>query len=106
MSFSGVFAKAVADAEKVKAALLKAMTTLDGIVVKVSADAPEIAAVVNAAVPGAGSYITLGVTVLEKIASIVDAGGAAAEQNLKNAGLDETVIAQVKSAVASAKAAA
>ena len=103
MSFSGVIAKVVAAAEKVKSGLVKAVQDVDGVVVKLAGDAPEIAAVVNAAVPGAGNFVTLGITALEQLASVLDAGGAAAESNLKNAGLDETFIAAIKAEIANIK---
>lgn len=107
MSFAGVFAKIIAKAKQVETIVLsdieKAAADADGVVSKLSADAPELAAVVNAAVPGAGSIVTIAVGVAEKLCDALDAGGAAAEQNLKNAGLDETAIADLKGLAASVK---
>lgn len=102
-SFKGVIAKAVAAAEKVKAAVEKAASDVDGVVVKLAADAPEIAAVASAAVPGAGSFVTLGLSLLESVSDVLNSGSQAAEQNLKNAGLDESLIAQVKAQLANIK---
>jgi hypothetical protein len=102
-SFSGVLAKVVAVADKVKAAVVKAASEVDGAVNKLETDAPQIEAVADAVVPGASTYVNLGLSLLEGVASTLDAGGAAAEQNLKNAGLDESLIAAVKAEIANIK---
>jgi hypothetical protein len=103
MSFKGVLVKAVAIEEKLKADLAKVATDVDGAVVKLEADAPEIEAVADAVVPGASTYVNLGLTLLEGVADVLDKGDAAAEQNLKNAGLDEALIAAVKAQIANIK---
>ena len=101
--FQGAIAKAVAASEKVKAEVVKAASEVDGVLVKVEADAPEIEAVANAFVPGASSFVTLGISVLEGLASVLDSGSAAAEQNLLNAGLDSSLVAAVKAQLANIK---
>lgn len=101
--FQGVIAKLVTAANKVKAEVVKAASDVDGVLVKVEADAPEIEAVANAFVPGASSFVTLGISVLEGLASVLDSGSAAAEQNLTNAGLDSSLIAAVKAQIANIK---
>jgi hypothetical protein len=103
VTFAGVLAKALAVAEKVKADVVKAAAAVDGVVVKLQGDEPEIAAVVNAAVPGASTYVDLGLSALESLASVLDAGGAAAEQNLTNSGLDTTLIAKIKGVIPAIK---
>ncbi len=103
MSFKGVIAKAVADAEKVKAAIAKAASDVDAELPKLEADAPEVEAVADALVPGASTYIGIGVSLLESVADILDKGDAAAEQNLLNAGLDQALIADVKAQIANIK---
>lgn len=103
MSFKGVIAKAVTAAEKVKADVIKAASDVDGVAVKLTADAPEIEAVADAAVPGASGYITLGISLLEGIADVFDSGSAAAQQNLLNSGLDTSLIAQVKAEIVNIK---
>lgn len=102
-SFKGVIAKAVAEAEKLKADIAKAAAAVDVAVEKVAADAPEVEAVANAVIPGASTYIGIGVSLLESVADILDKGDAAAEQNLLNAGLDQTLIADVKAQIANIK---
>ena len=99
-SFKGVIAKAIADAEKVKSAVAKAASDVDAELPKLEADAPEVEAVADALLPGTSTYINLGVEVLESLADILNKGDAAAEQNLKNAGLDEALIAAVKAQIA------
>lgn len=103
MSFKGLIAKAVAAAEKVKADVVKAASDVDGIAIKLEADAPEIEAVADATVPGASVYVNLGVSLLESVADVLNSGSAAAEANLKNAGLDESLIAEVKAQLANIK---
>ncbi len=103
MSVKGVIAKFVSAASKVKADVLKAASEADGIAVKLRADAPEIEAVADAALPGASTYVNIGVSLFEGAVDILDAGGSAAEQNLKNAGFDEALIAQVKAQIANVK---
>lgn len=102
-SFKGVLAKAIADAEKVKAAVAKAASEVDAELPKLEADAPEVEAVANAILPGASQYVALGVSVLESLAGILDAGDAAAEANLVNAGLDTSLISEVKAQLANIK---
>jgi hypothetical protein len=103
MSFKGVIAKVVAAAAKVKAAVAEAASDVDGALVKINEDAPEVEAVANAVLPGASSYVTLGISVLESLCDILDSGNAAAEKNLTDAGLDESLIAQVKAQIANIK---
>jgi hypothetical protein len=103
MSFKGVIAKIVADAEKVKAAVAKAASEVDAELPKIEADAPEVEALANAIVPGASTYLTLGISTLESLADILDSGNAAAEANLVNAGLDTALIAEIKTQIANIK---
>lgn len=103
MSFKGVIAKIVADAEKVKSAVAKAASEVDAELPKLEADAPEVEAVANAILPGASTYMNLGISVLESLADILDSGNAAAEANLVNAGLDTALIAEIKTQIANLK---
>lgn len=103
-SFKGVIAKVVSIAEKVKADIVKAAADVDGVLITVSADAPEVEALVNAAVPGAGNFVQVGVEGLELLAGVLDSGGAAAEKNLSDAGLDAAFIAKVKALIPGLKA--
>src|ERR1700728_4420359 len=100
MSFKGVIAKAVAAAKKVKADVAKAASDVDGALVKIEEDAPEVEAVADAVVPGASTYVTLGISVLESLADVLNSGNAAAEANLVNAGLNTSLIAEVKAQIA------
>ena len=103
MSFKGVLVKAEAIAEKVKADVAKAANDVDGAAIKLANDAPELEAIANAIEPGAGNFIVLGLSLVESVADILDAGSAAAQQNLTNSGLDAALIAQVKAQIANIK---
>jgi hypothetical protein len=50
--------------------------------------------------PGSSNFIALGLSALEALADVLNSGNAAAEQNLKDAGLDEALIAAVKAQIA------
>lgn len=102
-SFKGLIAKAVAVEEKVKADLAKAAADVDGVVVKLAADAPEIEAVANVALPGVSNFVPLGISLLEGVADILNKGDAAAEKNLTDAGLDSSLLASVKAELANIK---
>jgi hypothetical protein len=103
MSFKGLIAKAVAAEKVLKADLAKAAADVDGVVNKLEKDAPVIEAVAEEAIPGAAAFVPLGISVLEGIADVLDSGNAAAEQNLKDAGLDEELISAVKAQLANIK---
>src|ERR1700677_1853792 len=105
-SFKGIAAKLVADWNKTKADLAKVVSDANSVTVKLEADAPEIEAVASAANPLAGTVAATAISIWEKLADILDAGGAAAEDNLKNAELDESLIATIKTQSAAIKKAA
>jgi hypothetical protein len=100
VTFKGVIVAAVAAEQKLKADLAKVAAEADVVVNKLEADAPTIEAVAEEAIPGIGEFVPLGLSLLEGIAEILNAGNAAAEENLKNAGLDEALIAAVKAQLA------
>jgi hypothetical protein len=102
-AFTGKLTKLVEIAEEVKADVVKAASAVDGVVKKLEADAPEVEAVADAVAPGASTYIKLGLSLVEELSGVLDAGGAAAEQNLLNAGVDAALVAQVKAAIADIK---
>jgi len=92
---------------KVKAGILKAMSEVDGVVLPEAEKLePLIAALLNAALPGSGNVAAVAEGALVALAKILDAGGAAAEANLANAGLDTSLIADIKGLVPALKAAA
>ena len=92
---------------KVKAGILKAMSEVDGVVLpEAETLEPLLAAVMNAVVPGSGNVAAVAESALVALAKILDAGGAAAESNLANAGMDTSLIADVKGLIPSLKAAA
>jgi|ERR1700677_2148980 hypothetical protein len=105
-SFKGIAAKLIADWNKAKSEIAKVVADADSATVKLESDAPEIEAVANAAIPGAGTVAATAISVWESIADILDKGDAAAEENLKNAGLDESLIATIKTQSAAIKKAA
>lgn len=105
--FSGVLKGIVDAGSKVKAALLKAVTEVDDVVIPEAVKLqPELDAVADAIVPGSASYINIAVSWTEDCAAALDAGDAAVEQNLLNAGLDAAAIAQLKALIPALKAAA
>lgn len=83
----------------VKNAILKAANATPGILNTVEQDAPEIEALVGVVVPGAKALVPAAVTLAESIASVISQGGAAAEQDLLNAGVDQEALNGVKSLV-------
>jgi hypothetical protein len=98
--------KLEADGAKVKAAVLKAVAEVDGVIIPDAAKLePLAAAVAEAVVPGSSAVVTVAENWLLAGAKLIDAGGAAAEANLTNAGLDVALIAQVKSLIPTLKAA-
>lgn len=99
--------KIVADAEKVKAAFLKAMQEVDSVILPEAEKLkPLIETVAQALVPGSGKVVDLAYSWLESTAKALDAGGAAAEANLANAGLDAAAIAEIKLLIPHLKSAA
>lgn len=110
MTSGSLVSKIVADAEgaatKVKAALLKAVSEVDNVILPDAAVyEPLVAQVANAIAPGGGKVVDVAYAWLELCAKALDAGGAAAESNLANAGLDSAAIAQVKGLIPALKAA-
>lgn len=103
--FSGVIKDITGAAEKVKAAVLKAVAEVDNVILPETEKLkPTIDAVADALLPGASKYVDYAVALLEDVASALDAGGAAAEQNLQNAGLDAAAIQAVKALIPQLKA--
>ena len=98
---SNVFAgigKDIAKAfDDVKSVFVKAASEAPAILSTIEANAPEVSALASLAFPTAGSVVSGGVALLEEVASVIKQGGASAEQNFLNAGLDQATIAGVKS---------
>jgi hypothetical protein len=105
MSFSwkGVFTGIVKDAEAVKAEVVKIADDVPGVLVKLEKDAPVAEDVANAFLPGSGDIINIGLELAEGVADVLEAGGAAAEQNLINSGFDSALIAKLKALAAQIK---
>lgn len=106
----GVIAKLEAAEAKAKAAILKGLVEAAEVTDKtIVPDAeklePFIAALMNAACPGSGTAAETAENCLLALAKVIDAGGAAAESNLANLGLDTALIGAVKTLVPSLKAA-
>lgn len=100
-------ANAEADAVKVKNAILKAVQEVDGVVLPEAAKIePIVAQVAQSIMPGGAAIVNVAYSWLEITAKALDAGGAAAEQNLTNAGLDSALIADIKALIPQLKAAA
>lgn len=103
--FSGLIKDAVSVGEKVKADVLKAISEVDGVILpEVEKIQPTLDAIANATVPGSATFVDYGVSLLEDVAAAIDKGGAAAEANLANAGLDTAAIAAIKGLIPQIKA--
>jgi hypothetical protein len=101
-----IIAKIEADAAKVKAAVLKGIAEVDGVILPdVEKYEPFVAALMNAIVPGAGNIAQIAENSLIGLAKVIDAGGAAAEANLTNLGFDTALIADAKGLIPALKAA-
>lgn len=105
--FSGIAAKIKADGAKVKAAFLKTVSELDTVVLPDAQEyLPLIEQVSEAIVPGSSKLEAIGNAWLEETVAALDEGGAAAEANLTNAGLDTAAIAALKALIPQFKATA
>jgi hypothetical protein len=102
-----VVATAESDAAKVKSAIIKAMTEIDTVVLPEATKLePLVQQVADAVAPGGGAIVNVAYAWLESTAKVIDAGGAAAEQNLSDAGLDVATIQAIKGLIPQLKAAA
>jgi hypothetical protein len=105
--FSGLLKDLVTAGSKVKAGIVKVMAETDNVILPEAEKLqPLLDGVAEAVVPGSSGAVNVGLGLLEELASVIDAGGAAAENNLANAGLDVAAIAAVKSFIPQLKAAA
>lgn len=103
--FSGLLKDVVSAGAKIKSGLLKVMSEVDGAIVPEAVKLqPLLDAVAEAAVPGSSKFVNMGTAMLEDVASAIDAGGQAAEQNLASAGLDTAAIAAAKGLIPQLKA--
>ena len=101
-----VIAKIEALGAKVKAAVIKAMNEVDGVVLPEAEQLePFVAALMNAAVPGSGNVAQIAENVLIAGAKVLDAGGQAAAGDLKRLGFDEGLIADIKGLIPALKVA-
>jgi hypothetical protein len=102
----GFVAKIEGDGEKLKAAVLKAMAEVDGVILPEAATLePFVSALMNAAVPGSGNIAAVAENSLLALAKIIDEGGAVAESNLTNLGFDTTLITDAKALIPTLQAA-
>ena len=103
VTFTGVLAELKVGYEKVKSAVVKAAAEASKVAGIVAADAPEVEAIASLVYPKAGSAIQLGVSVAEKLATVVEAGGTAAESNLLSLSNDQSLVDDVKALIAALK---
>src|SRR5580698_5142375 len=102
-----LFSSIASDAEKVfddiKAGIAKAVGEIPKVEAVVAKDAPEVIALAGVVSPSLAAFLTAKVPVanslLEGVASVLSAGGQAAESTLLNAGLDSAVISSVKALI-------
>jgi hypothetical protein len=105
-TFSGVIKDLHLAGSKMKAGFLKLMAETDNVIVPDAEKLqPLLEIVADATVPGSATYVDLAIKWLEDSAGVIDAGGAAVEANLGNAGYDAAAIAAVKGIIPQLKAA-
>jgi len=109
MSITNIFHTVASDfvkaAKDFKSVVLKAANDAPAVVATIEANAPEVEALSNLLFPGASAIEQAGLTVLEHIASAVEAAGTAAAANGLSVDLDKTAIASVQAVLPSLKAA-
>lgn len=103
---TGLLARIEAKAAEVKAAILKGVAEVDGVVIPESEKIePFIAPLLNQIMPGAGNVANVAEAWLVAGAKLIDTGGAAVKANLANQGFDSALIAQVESIIPTLRAA-
>lgn len=104
--FSGVIKELHIAGATIKAGFLKLVAETDNVIIPDAEKLqPLLDIVAEATVPGSASYVNLAIKWLEDSAGVIDAGGAAVEANLSNAGYDAAAIAAVKGIIPGLKAA-
>jgi hypothetical protein len=104
--FSGVIKDLVTAGSTIKAGFVKLVAETDNVVLPEAEKLqPLLETVAEATVPGSSAYVDLAIKWLEDSAGVIDAGGAAVEANLANAGYDAAAIAAVKGIIPQLKAA-
>jgi len=104
--FSGVIKDLQTAGSKIKAGFVKLVAETDNVVLPEAEKLqPLLDTVAEATVPGSSTYVDLAIKWLEDSAGVIDAGGAAVEANLANAGYDAAAIAAVKGIIPALKAA-
>jgi hypothetical protein len=104
MSFKGIVTKLVTAAKDLKSDVLTAAEKAPAIVGEVAKDAPEVAALVELAYPGAAPIEQAALSAFEVLADAVEAAGTAAGANGLSVSFDQTVIADVKAVLPALKA--
>jgi hypothetical protein len=90
--------------EDVKGALVKAANEAPIIEATITKDLPEVAALAGVISPTLAAFVPNLAAVGSAVLSVLEQGGAAAEANFLNAGLDQTVINSAKALLPAAKA--
>jgi hypothetical protein len=88
----------------VKKFLRKAAADAPVVVQKIAADEEALAPIIEAFAPQSGVAITLGMTLLDKVAQAVEDAGPAAGASGLSVSLDQAVVNDVKAIIAAAKA--
>lgn len=103
---SSILGKAAAIGKAIENGVVKAVqevdTTIEPALELLKPIAEQVA---NAAAPGSAGLVDVAYAWLEESVAAIDAGGAAAEQHLMNAGLDAAAVAKIKSLAPAFKAA-
>lgn len=105
--FSNIFKDigeyAVKAFDDVKSVLVKAANEAPVVEQVIAKDAPEIAALAGVISPSLAAFVPGLVSFGEEVLSVLEQGGAAAEANFLNAGMDQSVIDRAKGLLPAAK---
>ena len=93
----------VADAKKFKAEVVKIAGAVPGVVSKITAEAPEVEALVALVFPQAAPIEAAALAVVDAVQVATTAAGTAAEANGVNAVQDKGVLAAVEAVIAAVK---
>ena len=102
--FEGIESKAVKIFDDIKSAFVKAAGEAPIVEATITKDLPEVVALAGLVSPTVAAFVPSLAAVGSSVLSVLEQGGAAAEANFLNAGLDQTVINSAKALLPAAKA--
>jgi|HubBroStandDraft_4_1064222.scaffolds.fasta_scaffold68853_2 hypothetical protein len=102
--FKDIGSFAVKAFDDVKLALTKAANEAPVIEAAIQKDAPEIEALAKVVAPSLAGFSPGIISLGEEVLSVLEQGGAAAEANFLNSGMDQSVLDAAKALLPAAKA--